>query len=365
MKLRRASRASLRRPHPSYRRALAGVLGTALLVLTACGGDDGDKLAASADLPEEVPSGTVLTLGIPRAEVALEVSGLIDEVDGYEIEWANISGGPQSIQAFRAGALDASSVAEIPPLFATWTNVPVKVFAVQETVDPLENSTYQLGIAPGADVEDLDDLEGQRIAYSPGQAQGALVLKVLQEAGLSQDDVELIELQSVDDTFTNALASDQVDVAPLGGVQLASYLSQYSSDGAAAIPTGVRDDASVIYGPVETFEDPAKAAALRDFVELWVRAEQWIKDNPDEFIQAYYVDREGLNFEDGQALLESSGNKVVLGDWDEFIERHQDTADLLSSEQDQPEIDVEDLYDRRYEEVIADALTETEGTGRQ
>ena len=42
--------------------------------------------------------------------------------------------------------------------------------------------------------------------------------------------------------------------------------------------------------------------------------------------------------------------------WDETIAAHQATADLLSREQGQPELDVAGLYDRRYEKVIADAL---------
>lgn len=332
-----------------------------MLALGACtaatdAGTAVGSLDPAAPLPEDIPPGTVLSLGIPRTQVALEASGLIDEVDGYEIEWANISGGPQSIQAFRGGSLDASVVAEIPPLFATWTDVPVRIFAVSENDDPLENPIYELGIAPGVDVTGLEDLAGLRIAYSPGQAQGALVLKSLQAAGLTVDDVELVELQSVDDTFLNALASNQVDVAPLGGTLLTSYLTQYEQDGASSIGTGIRDDATVLYGPVEVFEDPAKVAALRDFATLWVQAEQWIDENPEEFAQAYYVDREGLSLEDGLRLLETSANTTVPTDWDEFIARHQETADLLSQVQGHDELEVADLYDRRFEALIADTL---------
>ncbi|GAA1517816.1 ABC transporter substrate-binding protein [Nocardioides humi] len=336
------------------------VLLTALSVtaLAGCGSDSTPvkALAADAALPDDVADGTVLRLGIPDAEVALETSGLIDEVEGYRIEWANISGGPQSLEAFRAGALDASSVAEIPPLFATWTDTPVKIFAVSENPDPLDNPIYELGVAPGVEVGDLADLKGKKIAYSPGQAQGALVLKALQKAGLAQDDVELVELQSVNDTYVNALGSKQVDVAPLGGTLLTSYLAKYGPDGGTSIRTGIRDDASVLYGPAEVFEDADKAAALKDFVRLWVKARQWVKDHPDEFAQAYYVEHEGLTLEDGKRLLATSANRDVIGSWDDFIARQQETADLLSSEQGHPELDVTTLYDRRYEQVVADAL---------
>ncbi|MGH3354190.1 MAG: ABC transporter substrate-binding protein [Nocardioides sp.] len=346
------------RPTPQRCTVIAAVLATLLLPLTACGGADASapKLAADAALPDKIPDGTVLRLGIPDAEVALKASGLIDEVEGYEIEWANISGGPKSIEAFRADALDASTVADIPPLFATWTDTPVKIVAVTENPDPLENPIYELGVAPKSKVESLKDLKGKKIAYSPGQAQGALVLKALDAAGLTQKDVELVEIQSVDDTFANALAADQVDVAPLGGPQLTSYLAKYGRDGATSIKTGIRDDSMLIYGPEETFEDASKAAAFKHFLGLWVKAEEWIRKHPDEWVEAYYIDHEGLSFEDGKKVFETSGQTIIPKDWDAFIKRHQETADILVKEQGQPDIDVDDLYDRRYEPVVAEAL---------
>ena len=42
--------------------------------------------------------------------------------------------------------------------------------------------------------------------------------------------------------------------------------------------------------------------------------------------------------------------------WDDFIARHQETVDTLVKEQDQEPLDVETLYDRRYEKAIADAV---------
>lgn len=41
---------------------------------------------------------------------------------------------------------------------------------------------------------------------------------------------------------------------------------------------------------------------------------------------------------------------MIPDTWDDLISEHQKTADLLSAEQDHPEIDVEDeIYDRRFE----------------
>ncbi|WP_246081936.1 ABC transporter substrate-binding protein [Nocardioides litoris] len=325
----------------------AGVVAT--LALAGCGGEEaGPRLDASAPVPDDVPAGTVLRIGDPTTQAALELSGLDDELP-FDVEWANISGGPKTLEAFRADALDVGAVADIPPLFATWTGTDVKIVATRLTVDPLEHPTYELGVAPGVDVAETADLRGKKIAYSPGQAQGALVLKVLQEAGLAQDDVQLVEMASVDDVYVNALGSGQVDVAPLGQTLVPPFLAKYGAEGGTTIAPGTRDDYWHLYVPTETLEDADKAAALKKYTEVWAEAVAWVDEHPDEFAQGYYVEKEGLAPEDATALVTALGTYEVPPTWDEVVTEHQATADLLASEQGHEPLDVASLYDRRYE----------------
>lgn len=344
------------RPHP-LTHGLALAL-TVALSATACSGndDDGERLALDQPLPDEIPEGTALVIGDPRTQRALELSGEIDDLP-FEAEWANMSGGPQTTEAFRAEALDVGAVADIPPLHARWTDLDVRVVAASERAEPLEHPLYEIGIAPGAEVEELTDIEGLRVAYSPGQAQGAIVLRLLDSVGLSQDDVELVEMTSVNDTYVNALASDEVDVAPLGGVLIRRYLDKYGEDGAHTLPHGLRDDPWHLYAPESVLEDPGKAAAIHALVQAWARASVWISEHPEEWAEGFYVDHEGLSPEDAAYLIERDGVNVLPQDWDETIERHQATADLLAQEQDWPAVDVrEEVYDLRYETAAAEAL---------
>ena len=105
------------------------------------------------------------------------------------------------------------------------------------------------GHRAGCRHQDAEDLRGKKIAYSPGQAQGALVLRVLKAAGLTKEDVELVELPSTGDVYSTALACRQVDVAPVGGVQVKRYLAKYGTDGATTISHGLRDDPSTCTSP--------------------------------------------------------------------------------------------------------------------
>ena len=341
---------------PRLRNAVLGAALLAPLALAACGGaEKGPHLELTAAVPQEVPDGTVLRVGDPATQTALEASGLDEKLD-IDVEWANISGGPKTLEAFRADAIDVGSVADIPPLFAQWTGTDIKIIAARETVNPLDHPTYELGVAPGVKVSSLEDLKGKNIAYSPGQAQGALVLKVLKEAGLTQDDVTLTEMTSVDDAYVNALGSKQVEVAPLGQSLTKTYLAKYERDGGSTLSPGVRDDAWTLYAPTTVIEDANKAAALREYVQVWAQAQQWISSHPDEFAQAYYVDHEGLSEEDAAYVVKALGEFEVPTTWDDTIARHQEVADLLAEEQGHDALDVADLYDRRFEKAIAESV---------
>ncbi|ROT27288.1 ABC transporter substrate-binding protein [Micromonospora sp. HM5-17] len=340
------------------RTLLAAAFGVAASGIAACAGRDAPtvRLALDAPLPVEVPDGTVLRVGDKETQKAIEFSGEIDRFT-FEVSWANLSGGPQTIEAFRADALDLGAVADIPPIHATWTGLPVKIVASRFRQDPVNHPIYQLGIAPGVTVRSLADLRGKTIAYSPGQAQGALVLRVLRQAGLTKRDVRLVELASTGDVYVTALASRQVEVAPLGGIQVKRYQAKYARDGGSTIPHGLRDDPGHLYAPVAVLQDAAKAAAIRAYVQHWARALIWIENNPDEWIERYYVQDQGLTREDGQWLVENAGVPDIPANWTEVIARHQQTIDLLAAETGNRPLPAADLYDLRYESVAADAIT--------
>ncbi|MBY8870279.1 ABC transporter substrate-binding protein [Micromonospora sp. PLK6-60] len=344
-------------PHIDRRSLLSATLGAVALGLTGCAGEKTPStvLAAGAPLPESVPKGTRLVVGDKEHQKALEFSGEVEKFS-FQVEFANISGGPQTLEAFRADALDLGSVADIPPIHSHWTGIPTKIVASKFRQDPLHHAIYRLGVAPGVAVGSLADLRGKKIAYSPGQAQGALVLRVLRKAGLTKKDVTLIELASTGDVYPTALASRQVEVAPIGGVQVKRYEAKYARDGAHTIAHGLRDDPGHLYAPVSVLGDPGKAAAIREYVQAWARAWRWREANPQEWIERYYVKDQGLSADDGRWLVDNAGVSDIPASWTEAIGRHQETIDLLAEETGNKPLKAEDLYDRRYESVAADAL---------
>src|SRR3954447_5624665 len=94
--------------------ALAAAALAAVTLLSGCVGDaqaggTGAKLALDATLPTEVPDGVKIVVGDPVTQVAFKLSGQLDKVSKY-VQFANLSGGPQTTEAFRAKALDVGSV---------------------------------------------------------------------------------------------------------------------------------------------------------------------------------------------------------------------------------------------------------------
>ena len=81
------------------------------------------------------------------------------------------------------------------------------------------------------------DLRGKRIAYSPGQVQGEIVIRTLQSQGLTPSDVTLVELPSTSaDVYINALVGGGLDVAPIGaGPAVKRYLDRFGRDGAKVL----------------------------------------------------------------------------------------------------------------------------------
>lgn len=323
------------------------------------------RLSLDAPLPTQIPPRTKLVIGDPTTQRVLKHKGW-DKGLPFDIEWANISGGPGVTEAFQARALDVGSAANIPPIHAIWVGIPVKIIAWRHKQDPLTYPTYVIGLSPKSKVATLADLKGKKFAFSPGQAQGAVVLRTLADVGLTPNDVTLVDLPSTSDVYTGALASGLVDAAPLGRATLGTkrYLDAYGKEGARFLRHGkFRDDAGNLYVRNETLEDPAKAAALREYVKLWARAADWVEQNRKEWIRIYYIEDQGVSETDAEYILTHTGPTEVPADWNEVIPIQQETVDFMAKQIGRDGFDAATLFDRRFEKIAVDAINEYRQAG--
>ncbi|MFE3541863.1 ABC transporter substrate-binding protein [Nocardia sp. NPDC059177] len=332
-------------------RRIALLAAAASLLAVSCATDEGGGAALTDPLPAEVPPGVALTIAANTAKVALTASGELGKLPFTVSSWPAVSAGPDVIQAFRGGSVDLATNAGIPPIHAHATGFDAKIVGVKVRTTPL----YKLATAPGSGIDSLDDLRGKKIAFSPGQAQGLVVLRTLKAAGIGTDEVQLVELPST--KFLTALQARELDVAPLAEPTLTKYLDQYASEGANGVVTPAVDALSVLWAPTEILRDPGKTAAIVEFVKFWARGETWAWEHPDEWIDAYYVKDQAVSVEDGKRILTTVEQPYFPQNWDEAIAWEQETIDLVTSAGFfGNSFPAEDLFDRRFEKIAFDAV---------
>ncbi len=290
-----------------------------------------------------------------QQQVALKSSGELGKLE-FDHEFSNFVGGPEILEAFRADAVDVARVGDTPPIhaFASGEVVPI-ILALRSNPD-----SVRLGTAPHTKVRSTSQLKGAKIAYAEGTAQGSIVLKLLKREGLSTDDVELVRLELAE--FSEALQSDEVDIAPLTGARLARYLDGFEAKGGGYLPdketSGLGTGLNYIYARKEALEDPAKAAALRAYVKHTIKANEWVNNHTDQWVKDYFVENQGVSADDGYFIRKQEGT-TVFPTLDKVIDDQQNTIDVAFDAGELPvEVDANEMYDQRFNDVIDKTVDE-------
>lgn len=174
-----------RRPRPRPR--LAAAMALLLCGLTACGGG-----ASSADSESDVTL-RVGSTGWKEEEALLKFAGLDDTP--YTVRWSLFQGGDKQLEALHAGALDAATSSEIPPVLAAAHGDPgFKVAAVQRG-----NTLNQEVVAPkGSTVGSVRELKGKTVGYVKNTTAHYFLYRLLRQAGLGWDDITAKPLEPDD-----------------------------------------------------------------------------------------------------------------------------------------------------------------------
>ena len=345
------------RPTVLERRAfLQALLGTgAALGLSSCAAAaaaGGTAFVSDSPVPSAVPSGTSLSIASPLGlqQLQLQLAGLVDKIPFKVPSWPNISAGPDVINAFRSHSLDLANNAGIPPIQSHYQGLDARIVAVDLTRKP----SYIFATKPGSDIQSVAGFRGKRLAFSQGQAQGVVLLRALDEAGLKYSDVTLIPLTS--NQFLTALQAGQVDIAPLAISQVPSYLDRYAADGAHTITTDVVDLLNILWAPSWVLADPGQAAAIAEYIPLWAKGLVWAYENPDTWAQKYYVDTQNITLAQAKGIIALTNKPLLPPTWDEAIKWEQQTIDLLAQGGFVKSFTADVLFDRRFEHLASAAV---------
>ncbi|RDJ26990.1 ABC transporter substrate-binding protein [Bosea caraganae] len=327
-----------------------GLLAATLAQLSLLGLSAGPGLAQPA-LPTQVPKGTKLVAADQNEalQTLMRASGAQDKLSST-VTYANFLGGPAILEAFRAGALDLASVGNTPPIQAHAAGERVLIVAARVSSE----TDYFFAARPGLKLATLEDLRGKSITYGEGTGRQPFVLNALKLAGLTKKDVKLVPLRAGD--FPDAVRTGQVDVAALNEPHFSRYLADFADRGASALPSEqnrrLPKSLSYLYASQKALDDPAKAAAIREFVANWIDANRWSRSNADAWIDSYYVKRQNLKPADARKIVESEGD-FSFPLLSSLIPKQQSLIDVIFEAGDLPKrLDAREEFDLRFDDVI-------------
>jgi sulfonate transport system substrate-binding protein len=249
--------------------ALGALAGCSSASSSAAGGatasSSGTASAAQADV-----SNVTLHIGDQAgtgAESLLTAAGLIGKLP-FKAQWSDFTSGPPMLQAMAAGSVDVGGVGNAPPVFAAAGGDQIAIVGALQA-NPHGSA---LLVPKGSPIHSPAQLRGKRIAVAQGSSADYHLLTVLTKAGLSVHDVTLVYLQPA--AGLAALTSGHVDAWDIWS----PFIEEGESmNGSTAIVTGqgYGSPYSFTVASRAALADPAKAAAIRDYLSLVAQAHRW------------------------------------------------------------------------------------------
>lgn len=139
-----------------------------------------------------------LRIGYQKGSIALllaKENGLLDKRFPHtSVQWIEFPAGPQMLEALNVDALDIGSTGDIPPLFAQAAGADL-VYIGAEPAKPQAETVLVRGDSP---LQNVADLKGKKVAFQRGSSSHNLILRALNKAGLSYQDIQPVNLPPAD-----------------------------------------------------------------------------------------------------------------------------------------------------------------------
>lgn len=248
------------------------LLAATVVIASGCAGQTDNS-------PGEEPTGEVTTVRVGYIPGAHDVAQLfVADEKGYfaeggiEIEATPFQTGISLAQALTGGSLD------VGVLGAVIANFPAKGQGKAIVLGNQQVDIHQIWAAPDSGIESIEDLRGKTIATTSGTAADLVLEVALTEAGLTREDVEVVNLDMP--AVTNTFVTGGVDAASIW----APFDQQIETNlpDAKLIATAAQLDSPISGGWVagNDFYD-AQPELVQGMVRAWQQANSDIVADPD------------------------------------------------------------------------------------
>jgi aliphatic sulfonates family ABC transporter substrate-binding protein len=190
------------------KRILSVLLVTALImgVISGCGTAKSNDQSSGDTENVTIRIAVQKSIAIPYLADAL---GYFDDEfteDNINVELVEFSLGPAVIEAVGSEEIDIGFLGDVPAFSGLVNGGDYKIIARWES----DYNSYLI-VRDDAGISSLSDLKGKKLAFAFGSTQTALVYGYLEGAGLTDDDVELVNLSLAD--IVTSITNGEVDAA--------------------------------------------------------------------------------------------------------------------------------------------------------
>jgi sulfonate transport system substrate-binding protein len=261
--------------------ALIASTATAALLLTGCvAGENAPAAeAAAGDDSGVVTEGGTLNIDFATynpLSLVIKDQGWLEEAladQDITVNWVQSAGSNKANEALRAEAIDVGSTAGSAALLARSNGSPIQVIDIYS-----QPEWAALVVPEGSAITSVEDLKGKQVAATKGTDPYFFLLQSLEEAGLTEKDVTVQNLQHADGWA--ALQNGSVDAWAgldpiMGGAEAA---------GAELVYRNVDFNSYGFLNATESFiaENPDVAPTV---VDVYEHARAWALENEDETVE--------------------------------------------------------------------------------
>lgn len=242
------------------------LLAVVVLISSGCSSSE-----ANSSAPEEI---RVDYAYYSPTSLVVKKFGFLEEEfkeDNIEIEYVLSQGSNKALEFLTSNSVDFGSTAGAAALMAKAKGAPVKnvyIYSKPEWTALVTNKD--------SEISSVEDLKGKKVAATLGTDPYIFLLRSLNEVGLSQDDIELVNLQHGDGA--SALSTNQVDA----WAGLDPHMARVELETNAEL--FYRNADLNTYGFLNTRTEFAEKYPehVKRVINVYEKARQWILDHPEE-----------------------------------------------------------------------------------
>jgi sulfonate transport system substrate-binding protein len=259
----------------THRPTRLGIAFALLSILSAaCGSAPAASSAASASAAAD-PALAELRVDYatysPPSLVLKKQGWVEDAFKGTPIKWVYSAGSSNALNFLQGNAVDFGSTAGSAALLSRANGNPIKAVYIYE-----QPEWTALVVAKDSTAKSITDLVGKKIAAQKGTDPYFFLLRTLNQAGLSQADIQYVNLPHAE----GRTALERGQVAAWSGLDPHMAASELQA-GSKLIYRNKDFNTYGFLNGRETFVSQYPATT-RTLIGLYERAKEWISDHPDD-----------------------------------------------------------------------------------